>query len=476
MKNTIVKITILAAMVLCWGNELYGDTEKATIKELSLDEFIEMSCANDEVFEEILVESLKLNYLKKLKLPADDIILSVKNNYAAFLRSDKGNPEYQFSLAKLFPDTGTNIGAGYLSKAEGPDGWGINGEFYALVSQPVARNAFGRTNRLLDKIVGMEIDIAWYQIVEAYEKYLAAIINIYYDWNEAYENLKTAENSYKENMKILDNVKERERNNIALPVDVNKVLLQVMLKEETMLEAGNSFREYANLLRKSIGYDVQGTLIPGGPDRFEGIEIDFDEEYRVFREKGRTSLILDMLEEKSALEVDKYADALLPSVELFAEYRIKGADRYLEKDDKRVFVGFTMDYPFPGQVENAEYETSKIDHDMRVLNRTNTQIRIYTDLRNIYQEIEKEKKLIKIAAEKIKVSESVVRDDSVNYSYGRVVLNNFIDEVNRLDLNRFSLIQRNIRLKKLIIEWLTLTDRLVREEGKALAIDPKSRS
>jgi hypothetical protein len=74
------------------------------------------------------------------------------------------------------------------------------------------------------------------------------------------------------------------------------------------------------------------------------------------------------------------------------------------------------------------------------------------------------------------VSESVVRDDSVNYSYGRVVLNNFIDEVNRLDLNRFSLIQRNIRLKKLIIEWLTLTDRLVREEGKALAIDPKSRS
>ena len=472
MKNPTYKTIFISVVIIFNSHFLLAESVDIPERKLSLNEFIELSCANDEVFEEILVESLKLNYLKKLKLPADDIVLSVKNSYAAFLRPDKGNPEYQFSLAKLFPYTGTNVEAGYSSTVTGPGHADIDGEFYASVSQPIAQNAFGKTYRLLDKIVGMEMDIAWYQIVEAYEKYLSSIINIYYDWNEAYENLRTAENSYKENMKMLDNVMEREKNNIALPVDVNKVRLQVMLKEETLIEAENSFMEFANLLKKSIGYDIEGILVPAGPDMFENIEIDFDKEYEVFREKGRTSIILDMLEERSALEIDKYADALLPSIELFAEYRIKAGDRYLEKDDKSVFAGLTLDYPFPGQVENAEYETSKIEHMRRILERSNTHIRIYTELRNIYEEIEKEKKLIKIAEEKIKVAESVVKDDTVNYSYGRVVLNNFIDEVNRLDLNRFSLIQRNIRFKKLIIEWLTITDRLVREEGKDLFVAP----
>lgn len=36
--------------------------------------------------------------------------------------------------------------------------------------------------------------------------------------------------------------------------------------------------------------------------------------------------------------------------------------------------------------------------------------------------------------------------------------------MNQLDLNRFNKIQYSIRLKKLIIDWLTLTDQLVRKK------------
>ncbi|MDP8298851.1 MAG: TolC family protein [Candidatus Tantalella remota] len=471
MKKFILRTVFFSALILFPGHSFAVDVPA---RDLSLDEFIEMSCSNDRVFEGILTEGLKINYFKKLEMPADDIVMAIKNNYAAYLRPDKGKPEYEFSLAKLFPFTGTEVEAGYSSTAKGSGAADIEGEFYATVTQPVARNAFGRANRLLDEIVGLEQDIAEYQVVEAYEKYLSSVINIYYDWNEAYENLKTAENSYKENMKILDNVREREKNNIALPVDVNKVLLQVLLKEETLIDAGNSFTEYTNLLKKSIGYGIEEELVPVGADMFEGVEIDFDADYAVFREDGRTSLILDMLEEKSLLEVDKYADALFPSIDLFVDYRIKGSDRTLNKDDKRVFAGFALEYPFPGQVENAELATAKIESTMKDLDRVNTQVRIYTELRNIYKEINKEKKLIKIAEKKIKTAQSVVHDDAINYSYGRVVLNNFIDEVNQLDLNRFSFIQRNIRLKKLIIEWLTITDRLVREEGDEIAVSPPS--
>ncbi|MBD3379820.1 MAG: hypothetical protein GF408_05090 [Candidatus Omnitrophica bacterium] len=61
-----------------------------------------------------------------------------------------------------------------------------------------------------------------------------------------------------------------------------------------------------------------------------------------------------------------------------------------------------------------------------------------------------------------------MEDDRVNYSYGKIVLNNFIDEVNELDANRFSRIQYGIKLKKLIIDWLRLTDRLVGKENRVI--------
>jgi outer membrane protein TolC len=171
-----------------------------------------------------------------------------------------------------------------------------------------------------------------------------------------------------------------------------------------------------------------------------------------------------MLIKKSGIQVDKYADELLPSIDLFAEYSIKADDRRLDNDDKRVMAGVSIDYPFPGQVKHAEYETARVDHEKSTLEKINTHVRLYTQLRNIYREIKATRELIKIADKKIKVARSIVEDDRINYSYGKVILNNFIDEVNALDQNRFSKIQYSIRLKKLIIDWLTLTDRLVRRK------------
>jgi outer membrane protein TolC len=432
---------------------------------LSLDEFVELACSRDRVFEQILIDNLKLNYRKKLVLPADDIILSAKTEYVAFIRNEeKGYPVYEVLLSKLFPSTGTELETGYTSTMQDTLLGNIDAEFYARISQPVARNAFGKATRLLDKITGLEIDIARYQIIEAYENYLSSVIHIYYDWYEAYENLNTAENSYNENLKLLEDVRQRQKNNIALPVDVNKVRLQVLLKEETLSDARSTYDEYTNLIRKSIGYSADRKFMPVPGDSYGSVEIDLEKDYIEFREKSRTALMLDMLIKKSGIQVDKYADELLPSIDLFAEYSIKADDRRLDNDDKRVMAGVSIDYPFPGQVKHAEYETARVDHEKSTLEKINTHVRLYTQLRNIYREIKATRELIKIADKKIKVARSIVEDDRINYSYGKVILNNFIDEVNALDQNRFSKIQYSIRLKKLIIDWLTLTDRLVRRK------------
>ncbi|MBF0253110.1 MAG: TolC family protein [Candidatus Omnitrophica bacterium] len=427
---------------------------------VSLDEFIIGACKEDKEFEVILIDELGLAYQKALGLPARDFVLSLKSEYNLFVETEKEEPEYDISLSKLFPSTGTEVSGGYVTTSNNDRG-SVSSEYSIKISQPVARNAFGYATRLLDKIIGLEVDVAGYQIIEAYETYLASIVLLYYDWYESYENLKTAENSYNENVKLLENVKKREKDNIALPVDVNKVKIQVMTKQEDLVELRSKHKENANLLRKSLGLTEDVQIIPGMGDKFEGTEIDLKSDYAKFRETSRTTRILDMLEKKSKLEVNKYANQLLPSVDIYGEFDVTATDRYMEKDDKKAFMGISIEYPFPGEVERAELEVSKISSRKQALSNENTHDIIYVRLRNIDEEIQKEKELIKIADEKINVAEAIVNDDTINYSYGKIVLNNFIDEVNRLDQARFNKIQHTIKLKKLIIEWLALTDTLV---------------
>jgi hypothetical protein len=80
---------------------------------------------------------------------------------------------------------------------------------------------------------------------------------------------------------------------------------------------------------------------------------------------------------------------------------------------------------------------------------------------NLFNQIKREQKLIDIAEEKITIAESILRDETRNYSYGKVSLNDFIDAVNRLDENKFNKIAHTIQLKILMTEWMRITDTLV---------------
>ena len=88
---------------------------------------------------------------------------------------------------------------------------------------------------------------------------------------------------------------------------------------------------------------------------------------------------------------------------------------------------------------------------------------LYTAIKNLNDEINNEKRLISVAEEKIALAQSIVDDDTKNYSLGRVTLNDLIDEVNKLEDNKFNRIVHEVQLKKLVIEWLRMTDNLVRE-------------
>jgi len=127
-------------------------------------------------------------------------------------------------------------------------------------------------------------------------------------------------------------------------------------------------------------------------------------------------------------------------------------------------VGVSLELPLPGQVERAKYKTAKIQSEKTELETINLAVKLQADLEVLYKNILMEKELMQIADEKIGLAEDILADETENYSYGKIDLNDLILEVNKLDDAKFKKILHEVNLKVYLVEWLRLTDSLVKKE------------
>ncbi|MCG2724859.1 MAG: TolC family protein [Elusimicrobia bacterium] len=460
MRNNLFNKIIIFATAFACLNIFAEDLTVDLRKTLTMDEFIKTAVKNDEAFEEILTAELALKYKKDLALPAKDLILSVKGRHEFYFNQDRNDPRIAVSLSKLFPYTGSEISAEYAatpySSVEG-----VSSYMAVYLSQPIAKNAFGKATGLQDKITGAEIDIAGYQITEAYEDYLASMIVVYYNWYLAFENLKIGNSSYEQSLKLLKNIKKRQTSNIALPIDVNKVKIQVLGKKENLIALEKAYEESLNLIKQAIRDQGEAIIEPVIPFELNKTEISFKKEYKKFSDLSRTYGILRLLEKKSSLNIDKYADNLLPSTNLLFGYEIDGDDFGVKGSDSNLYAGVSIKWLFSDQVGKANHETAKISDKITHLSNKSKYVKLKTDLNNLFLRIEREKKLIETSEEKINLSKLILTDETVNYSYGKVSLNDLIDAVNRIDDNNFNKLNHLVRYKILMTEWLRITDQLV---------------
>ena len=138
------------------------------------------------------------------------------------------------------------------------------------------------------------------------------------------------------------------------------------------------------------------------------LDIDFVKEYEVFSISSRTAKVLKLLEDKSSFEVDEYADELLPSINLLLGYELEGSGHNIE-NESLAYAGVSLEWPFPDQVDRANYETSKIELRKTKLSSETTHERLFTDLKNLDNQMQREKELIEVADEKIELAEAIVR-------------------------------------------------------------------
>lgn len=461
--KTILKKTLTTFLFITMSIAVAPALAKPQTKQttLSLKEFIQQATKNDTAFETILIDQLSLKYRYDTLLPDSDIIMDVKYQHNFYLKQNSDKAEATLSLSKLFPYNGTQLSLSYNKAASGLTSTDSS-SLQFLITQPIAQNAFGKGTQLQDQIIGIENDISRYQIVEAYEDYLASLTTAYYNWYSAYENLKVGQSSYKSNQKLMANIRDRKRQKIALTIDVNKMQLLLIGKKENLIVLKEIYNNYSNLIFKAIRYKGKTLFTPTTPGR-PAENVQFKKDYNKFTQSSRTYKVLYMLEQQGTIQVKKAADDLLPSTNLLLGYNLEGKEWGIQNQERSYFAGISVHWPIGRSVDKAKQSIAKIEHKKTMLSNQNKYEDLQTNLKNLYLQIQREQKLIGLAKRKIKFSVSILKDEAKNYSFGKVTLNDYIVAVNRVDENRFSYTEHSVQLNKLLVEWLRLTDQLVNE-------------
>lgn len=457
-----------AKPILCFFTLLFNlsytfaesETNNQAIPVLNIQEFIQQATSKDTVFEEILAAELALQFQKDLKLPARDIVLAVKGQYDFMASQDREEADISVSLNKLFPSAGTKLSLAYKAVPSYATTT-HNSEISLSLAQPIAQNAFGKATRLKSKIIGLETAVASHQIAEAYEDYLGTLMIAYYKWYEAYENKRIGTSSYNENRKLLDNIKQRKKSKIALGIDVNKTHLQFLKKQKKLVSLKEEYESALNVIKTALRQAGVAEIIPQNPDWCEQVTINYEKDFENLTQTGRTFQILKMLEEKSSLTVAKEANDLLPSIDLIAGYNLDGKELSVKQSDHLWFAGLSFEYPFLNQIDRAEHEIAKIEDKKTKLASNNVYYRLAQTIQNLYLAIKREKELLAVTKQGVTLAQSVLKDETQNYTYGKVSLNDYIDAVNALDNHLFDQIVHTVQIKKLTIEYLRLTDRLI---------------
>ncbi len=460
-RSSIFCVVLFTVTLLFTGNMR---AEEKRVQTLPLLSFIERVTNNDPYFRKILIDELYLQYAEDLELPISDLVLKATANYSLFLdqadTSRDGKTEGALSLSKLFPSTGTTVSASYTASHYSTDGQGMIGSaINARLSQEIVKNAFGRTTRKKRKRIHLDSELTRLKIVEAYENYLASLIVLYIDWHSAMANLDTSNESVRSSENLLSIIRKKRQFKVAHPEEVAKIQMELESAREQHLILESKYTSTTQKILNLTGFSEAVTIIPSlpEPENSDSRNIDFDRSFA----GSRTYKIVKLMEQRGILSSEIAEDDLLPSVSLFANYKIDGIEYQVRQPDRQLQIGISSSYSFGNQVANAVSESAKLDKQKNKVSIESNILTLKTDLATLKNSLQASIKLIEIANRKVKLTEQILRAERYNYSIGKATINELILARKNMIQAKYNLVERHVFHASLRTEWQRLTDTLV---------------
>lgn len=453
-KSLSSKINFLIILLLISFKAVFSQS-----KIIKLDEFIDASCKNDPAFQYILADKLFFEYQKTLSVPVKEILFDATGSYGINFEADHF-PLLRASLKNLFPDNGSKLELFLESSYSG----GIRRNSLGLTYNiEFIKNAFGRTHGVYHKKAKLNESIALYQILQTYEAYLSSLIFDYFDWLKAYNNMLSANISYNEGLKLLENVEKKKSYYIAYQIDVDKAKLQVADKREKLRAAQESFANFSIGIAYSLGDSLNSDVVPdtmnsdNGFNRIaeniiDSIPFDSTRSGKIFSDM----MILDSMDMLLAME------ELLPSFTGFGSFVVGERDGDM-LSNTIVSTGVTLSFPFKKTHKKAEIEMVKLDKKKISINAGNVKSTLLMNLAKLKSDIKFEKESIEMSEERLKLSEKVFEAEQKDYQSGRSSLNDLIQALNTIESYRLFMSNAKIELAKKRLMILDALDLLVTE-------------
>ena len=458
--NMIFILLIIFSVVKADAENLSFPGAPGSVQELTLNEFIRISCEQNPEFRKIIMDRLYLEYEDDISLDPGELIADVESGYYYSMDTDKRGFEGGISVGKLFPKTATDVSASYSTSP------GITERSSSLsfrISQEIAENSFGKKWKIQKEQLDFKKELVLYQIAETYEDYLYYLVTLYYNWLSAFRELESAERSFSESKKLFENITLRKKNSIADQEDVNRSELQLLSKIEGVKNAENTYKKVTAGVYNASGIPSESQFYPADSDSgFSGAGAD------EIKNESRTYAILELYEKIGMKEIEIGKNSLLPGISLFSEFSVSGNDfSFTGEPERSLSFGISLNDIGKTRKEKAEIKSAEIDLEKKKLENLITKNDLDLTLVNYSEDIGNVRELAELYRRKTVLSEKILDDVRKKYSIGKEDLSSLIDAINSVDLNRRKKLDYEAELNILIAGWLNLTDSLIRENRES---------
>lgn len=437
-------------------------------RTLDLKEFVERVRKNDPEARRIFHQRQSVYFSTDLALPAAPIFLRGLSQYG--VSPDQRNETSLLSaeMSKSILSTGSRFSLLHEVSDQPNREEQVSS---ALLRQSLLRNAFGSQYRQQRAVLELENRALLLQSAEDFESYIADSISSYFDWKLTFLNFRTAEALWESSRKLQANIESRKKQNIASPLDVDKIRLQALSAEQTLVQLRRAWKEQSRVIERMTG-EPSSLIRPAENASFHPGEIDYEKTSKSVLRAGRGVQILEIGEKVAEERVSLERKDLLPSLDAIVGYNRDNSTRFLTTVNRsEVQVGLQFEIPLWDSRNQAEVSQARFNRIRQELVRRAFIRDLEASLERMKVRIEEQKAELEVAREALDVARRIVKTERDYFRQGRIELENLIESTRLLTQAEFDYLSKEVQLSKTTAAWLALTDSLVDLSGLEVVFD-----
>ena len=425
----------------------------AFCNELTDTQFIAKALANNPSYQQILEDGISKKHAADLSIAVSDIVTSVIIGSSFDIENNESIPDTTVTIGKLLYPTGTNIGLYYQNKRYAGSNFKIE-SYGASFSQDLLQNAFGSNNRLNLTNVRLQKQIIELQTLEALEDYVATLYQSYYRWAGAYKRMYL-EKTILKNLELLQkeiNLKYKRR--VASKNDVNRIKLQLLTQQGIFKEA--------ELNHNKEWYHVSQLINETKPL----VPVVQELTITTFRPptQNRSLVALALVNDVNINRQKISANELFPSISLDSSiYNEVRTVSNVSSETLYATTGLGIDLSLPNEskmyadlVAKSNLRQSKLQVDASLFKYRQDTFSLIGQLKLIQAQY-------RIEIEKRKLSTAILAQDGKDYRLGSLTLNQYIQSLNQSIQAQHMELTRMIQYHQARIEYLRLSDQLIKK-------------